>query len=244
MTQATLRKLATDYAKGMLAEEEYRQARAELLEGILSGEIALQVNDYPPPVVPDQDDDLDITIEKQPKKENSGTAPSSAEPPASPAPASDSGKDKKKFIMAGAGLLVVIVIASAWFPDAKQTKTAKNATTGKMASAEQNMSATQTSQAAQTLIQGFLKKKDWSDTSLNQFKLQWQALTAEQRAGATGSVQLGQLTNAIYKKLLEERALSGLGSAQEALNKQRKLLAFAENIGINDARIRLPEGQP
>ena len=254
MSQATLRKLAREYADGSLAKEDYRKSRAELLEGILSGKIELKVNEYLPPVVSKDDDVLDITTDKPPKKENSditqfGTADSSAasapatQAPASPEPQASPSNDKQKLIMIGgaAGLVLIIAVIVVLLPESKDTSANKN-TTKKLVSTEQSVPVNTSPGKAQNLIQEFLEKKDWSETSMNRFRIQWQSLTTEQQAAAKGTVQLGQLTNSIYKKLLEERALSGLGDDEEVLNKQRKLVQFAESLGIKDSRISLPKG--
>lgn len=55
------------------------------------------------------------------------------------------------------------------------------------------------------------------------------------------SIELNQLATAIYKQLLEERALSGIGDAEKAVNKQKQLIEFAEQIGINDSRLTMPD---
>ena len=238
MQHVTLRKLASDYAEHILGKEEYRKSRAALLQGIVSGEIELRANDYLPPVIPKQDFP-NAEIDEQSTKADGDITEFHAETQAAPSSVKKTPEGRQKFIIIGSGLLIGIVLLIALSPDNKETGT----TTGKTASVEQNRPVTHAAPGeAQKLIQDFLEKKDWSDTGLSNFKTRWQSLTTAQQAAATGSIQLSRLTNSIYKKLLEERALSGLSNDEEALNKQRKLLEFANNIGINDPRIRLPEG--
>ena len=55
------------------------------------------------------------------------------------------------------------------------------------------------------------------------------------------SLETGQLTNAIYKQLLEEQALSGLVDDDSSADKQRQLVQFAADLGIEDSRISLAE---
>jgi len=227
MAQVSLRTLATEYADGLLSKEEYRKSRAELLEGILSGTVELQVNDYPPPVVPTEEFFPNLAIDEQFEKKGSGTPPPSARTPASPPRKTD----KKKLILTGVGGLLALVILIALLPADKETQTASTAP---------DAAVDVPPGVAQTLIQDFLDKKDWSEPSLNKFENLWQALTSEQQAGAADSVQLGQLGNSIYKKLLEERALAGLVDDEQVWMKQQKLLEFAQSIGIKDPRIPLP----
>ncbi len=247
MSQPTLRKLARKYADGTLAKEEYRVSRAALLEGILAGKIRLQVNEYRPLIAAPEQDELLDRKEEQNDITQLRTEASPAPTPAAtaPGPVTKTPANRRRFVMIGAAalsLLVLVVLASALLPDARQSVPGKDPAGGETASAEPGTVGNVAFGAAQALIQEFLDKKDWSDAGLNSFKAQWQKLTPAQQAAATGTMQLSQLKNTIYKKLLEERALSGLGDDEQALNKQRRLVEFAENIGINDPRIRLPSG--
>ena len=49
MPDRTLRALARQYAKGEIDKDSYRRSRSEFIEGVLSGQIPLQVNEYPAP---------------------------------------------------------------------------------------------------------------------------------------------------------------------------------------------------
>lgn len=97
------------------------------------------------------------------------------------------------------------------------------------------------SNEAQLLIKDFLNQRNWSNSKLDLFVQQWHVLSAEIRLQTMQTIELSQLNNAIYKQLLEERALSGIGNAENANNKQQKLIEFAEQIGINDSRIKMQE---
>lgn len=87
-----------------------------------------------------------------------------------------------------------------------------------------------------------MNQRNWSaDASLDAFIDKWHALPADTRAASLESLELNQLTTAIYKQLLKERALSGLGNEETARNRQQKLIDFADKIGIDDPRIAMPE---
>ncbi|MBI2994972.1 MAG: hypothetical protein HYY48_12470 [Gammaproteobacteria bacterium] len=96
------------------------------------------------------------------------------------------------------------------------------------------------SRPASDLILKFLANKNWSETARAEFLGQWQALPEDQRAGAAQSGEMAQLNNGIYKKMLEERALSGLGDATASFEKQRSLVEFAAALGIHDSRLTVP----
>lgn len=257
MSQATLRKLARDYADGILEKEDYRRSRAELLEGILSGEIELQVNEYLPPVVPEKDDVLDITTDRAKAKDvdveitQFGSADTPVQASSAAAtntgasmPSSDSSDSKKMLVIGGiaAAVIVLIIAIFALLPDSDKpsTTTAANKSESSSTATKNTTTPTASTGRAQKLIQEFLAAKNWSDTNINRFKIQWLSLSQDIRNAAAGTVQWGQLSNAIYKKLLEERALIGLGDDEAVLEKQRKLVGFAEDIGISDPRISLP----
>jgi len=158
----------------------------------------------------------------------------------------DAGKSGKTrtglFIGGGAALLVVIVAIVVVLTGNKQepSPTAVTASsTANTASAIPEAAPT----AATTLISSFLTSNNWSQPTLDKFVADWQQIPEAERSNSMSSVELGQLSNAIYKKLLEERALSGIGNPETSLEKQRLLVEFATNIGIQDQKISLPESR-
>ena len=91
---------------------------------------------------------------------------------------------------------------------------------------------------AQRLVREFLAQRNWAtDLNLDAFLMKWQALPAETRNNAMTTLELKQLTNAINKLLVEERALSAIGNTENASSRQMKLIEFARQMGINDPRI-------
>lgn len=85
MTSKNLRALAKEFADGALGREAYRQARTELIEGVLSGRIQVEPQDFRAPV----EVDLDITAESDRtalRPERAPRAPAPASPPPPPAP--------------------------------------------------------------------------------------------------------------------------------------------------------------
>jgi hypothetical protein len=96
-------------------------------------------------------------------------------------------------------------------------------------------------EAGKTLIGQFLQDRNWSAPRLAAFLSDWSALDVQQQAAALKSADAGRLASAIYQRLLEERALSGLGDAGASLAKQRELVDFAGAVGIRDPRLSVPE---
>lgn len=68
MAETTLRSLAKAYAKKNLERAAYREARAKFINGVLSGELELTVNDYPPLIRPKGDEASEVTVRRGAKK--------------------------------------------------------------------------------------------------------------------------------------------------------------------------------
>ncbi len=255
MANQTLRELAKDHVNGNIDKDSYRKSRAELLQGIVSGSIPLAEIDYPPLVQPPEPESLDDTQRKSdvktlaPKKSKpkaEGKTEAAASKPAEDTGSSaDSETKPNKILFVALGLAVIgiiIVAVIAMTGDSAEPPTpTSSASTDDYAGADAATPVAETTTQAQALIRDFLGKKNWSDSSLDYFLQQWAELPAGDTSSSQDSLEMGQLTNAIYKQLLEEQALSGLVDDDSSLNKQRQLVQFATELGIEDTRISLPE---
>lgn len=235
MPQVTLRQLAKSYAKGELDKDSYRQARARLIEGILAGEVPLLENKYLPPFSAGRDEStLDTSTQRGSHKKKATESPLRRPSPAGiPTPAG-----KRKIPLIGLSLLGFVIILLVFylaFPIKEGTSHSGPSVS------EINATAAPDTSAGRTLITAFLQKKSWTEESMRNFVADWRALPQEARMAAAGSVELGQLTNAIYKQLQAEEALSSIDNGDEATKKQRRLVQFARSIGIDDPHISLPE---
>jgi hypothetical protein len=253
MATQTLRKLARGYADGTLDKDRYRKARTELIQGIVSSKTPLAVIEYPPLVQPALAEELDDTQRKTEVKKPTAEKAKAAAPVAPAAPErsekpptestpeeSKQGSNKLLFIGLGIALVAIIVVAVITLSG----DSSKQSTAAKSTSASSSSNATKTiaaSSKSQSMIRDFLSKKNWSSSSLEYFQQQWSALSEDEKLSSKNSLEIGQLTNAIYKQLLEEQALSGLVDDDSSLNKQRQLVQFANALGIDDSRIKLPE---
>lgn len=83
----------------------------------------------------------------------------------------------------------------------------------------------------------FLRTKNWSDENLDQFTATWNALAPADREAAAGSGEMLQMGNAIYRRLLEVRALAQVSAGNASTAKQDRLLEFARMLGIDDPRL-------
>ncbi len=262
MANQTLRQLAKQYSLGNLEKDDYRKSRAELLQGIVAGNVSLAEIDYPPPVQPPEPESLDTTerredLKRKPAAEGGGAASAddaaaakseAAPAPTAPATAAAAEKSSNKGIIIGLVVAVVLIgVAVVGMMGGKDEK-ADASSTGDMAQAMSSGAEPAASESvssaagkAEELIKEFLANNNWSEDSLGQFSQDWSALSNEEITATDESVALGQLTNAIYRQLLEEQALSGLVDDDSSLSKQRRLVEFASSLGISDSRIKLPE---
>lgn len=263
MQGTTLRELARAFAKGELGRDQYRRDRSKLVSAIVAGEIAVKNIDFPPPIKPPGSSGAEAT-EPRPRRRRSGPGeepeattqitPATARPrskPASPevSKATTGPVPKVVVIVAALG----IAAAAAWYFGSRPASgTAPGAATPAADAAPQAAPATTVPEAAEVvedpraeagraLISQFLQDRNWSDPSLASFQSAWSALDPEQRTAALASADAGRLASAIYQRLLEERAVSGLGDAEASLAKQRELVGFAAAVGLADARLSLPE---
>jgi hypothetical protein len=253
MANQTLRALAKGYADDSLDKESYRKARAELIQGIISKKIPLAEIDYPPLVQPPEPEALDDTQQrkneskKQPaaekaKPQTPASAKSEEAKPSNDVSTVDDSEGSNKILFIGLGLTVIAIIIVAVI--ALTGDSSKKTTVARTTAANDKPGGTAvvaTKTKAQELIREFLNKKNWSSSTLEYFQQQWADLPADDIQTSKDSLEMGQLTNAIYKQLLEEQALSGLVDDDSSLNKQRLLVQFATEFGIDDARISLPD---
>ena len=217
----TLRSLAEKFSCGVLDLESYRSARRELLTDILSGKTVLQENRYPPP--------LNIVLDEQKDTPAQTTKiPSQQQPPAI------SILQSSGLLLASALALGSIMIVGLLFIYLSDSRTETVPDTHFSAGNEQL-------NAHQDLISRFLAVNQWNDPALDSFIIEWHRSPVEVLTAIRGVDEYSRLSNAIYKRLLEERALSGLDNAEQGDRKQRRLFEFAQSIGIDDPRFAHPD---
>lgn len=266
MTVQTLRELAREYAKGTLDRESYRRNRAALIDGILSGTIAVPPIDYAPPVAGKST--LDTTHPGKRRKKEAAEAeiedldffditqvvtPADVTPPR-PAPQvreeeqdDEPAKPVRTFPMpAIIGVIILVAIAILGYVlfsgagDEEVAPTAPRTTASAPVTEpapELPATAPDAGGVAADAIIEFLRMKNWSDEALVQFVTSWNALPRSDREAAAGSGEMLQLANAIYRRSLEVRALSQVTGDETAIARQDRLLEFARTLGINDPRL-------
>ncbi len=242
MSNQTLRELAKDYALGEIDKDNYRKSRAELIKTIIEGKVKVKAIDFPPPLMPTEEEAAITETAKRDKTEI--ISPPSRQNPSSNGSSSkqqSSAKTNKKsplmFITISAVIVISLIIVVILFypkpPGSTSSETihASNKTHVTSATAS-------TSMAGESLIADFLTQKNWTEDSLDTFMNSWAALTQEERDSAKPTKRMQRMHDSIYKQFLEEKALSSIDSEKAAI-KQEKLIEFANAIGIDDSRLEL-----
>ena len=143
-------------------------------------------------------------------------------------------------IVAVVGLVVALINIKGDAPTANRGAETPAVNTGNAAGAPESapaIPAVTTANSATDALAEFLLARSWSDESLEQFQVRWLALPQADRDAAAESGELLQVANAAYRKLQEIRALSQVTDAAATQQKQEKLLAFVNTLGITDSRL-------
>lgn len=265
MAQLSLRALARDYAEGRMSQEDYRKARAELIESVLDADNTDQ------PLT-----QASYTLPAGGETATAETASSKSSPTFSNVdldkPAEDLGFNieptsnlaiQQPLILAaiaGAAILFgAIALLGGADDETPETATAVTAADSSTADATQSDGDTiqdtdagdsdaeamtaedqqrlaDASNPAVALMREFLDIPSWQAQTMDDFVSKWRALSVEDRETALESPASRRLADRIYQLLLEERALSALDGGVPTTAETR-LLEFAEQINLQDKRL-------
>jgi len=235
---SNLRELAKAYANGQLEKDRYRVDRTAYIEAILAGTVSIR---------PVQNNTTSSPSSSSSRPRSATDQTTMMSDPVYTA-ADNGGTDnnlksgKTGLIVGGVALLVIsLMLIVAFSGDTPEQQTSQSPVVADSATPGMNIQSDSVSTAAVMLVRSFLDNNIWSDASMDGFLQDWSSLAESDRMASKDSIEIGQMTNAIYKKLLEERALSGIGNPETSYEKQRMLVQFASAIGISDPRITLPD---
>lgn len=244
MSNQTLRELAKDYARGEIDKESYRKSRVELITAITAGKVNVKAIDFPPPLIPSEEE---AAITETAKREKTEIVSPSAN--RSPTPNGASAKhhsavktDKKSpmlFITISAVIVItLIIVVVLFYPKPPNSTATAISNTPDITQASTLYVTTSSNMAGESLISDFLTQKNWTEDSLDAFLNSWSTLSQEERDLIKPTKRMQRMHASIYKQFLEEKALSSIDS-EKAFMKQQKLIKFANAIGINDSRLIL-----
>jgi formylglycine-generating enzyme required for sulfatase activity len=239
-----LRKLAKEYAQNTIDLESYRKSRSELIKGICAGEVVVKENEYLAPLagleekLDDTTENMITQIVNQGADPKAATAASKARPTDQNNSSSPStGKIGQKTIIIGSLVIVVlcIVILTTLLSPATKEEPPKTRPDNEMVNE---------SFAGQNLIAEFMQQKNWTQGNLNSFVASWQQLSSQEHEATHASPEMKRLTNAIYRQLLDKRALISLGDVENSVANQKMLVNFTERLGVDDKRFTVVEPEP
>lgn len=244
MSDQTLRELAKEYAKGQIDKDNYRKSRAELITAITAGKVDVKATDFPPPLMPSEEEAAITETATRDKSEAVSPPPKQRPTPNvstsnQQSPVKTNKKSPLMFITVSAVIVISLIILVILFypkpPGSTATETASASTIGQATTSADTTSA---NMAGESLMAEFLTQKNWSEDSLDTFMNSWSALSQEERDSAKPSKRMQRMHDSIYKQFLEEKAMSSIDS-EKATIKQEKLIELANAIGINDSRLVL-----
>ena len=239
-----LQELAKEYAQNTIDLESYRKSRSELIKGICAGEIVVKENEYLAPLdnleekLDDTTENMITQIVNQGKDSKAATATSKARPTDQKNSSYPStGKTGQKTIIIGSLVIVVLclIILTILLSPATKEEPPKTILTNEVV---------KESSAGQNLIVEFMQQKNWTKENLNSFVASWQQLSGQEHEATHASPEMKRLTNAIYRQLLDERALISLGDVENSVANQKMLVNFTERLGIDDKRFTVVEPEP
>jgi len=248
-----LRELAKEYAQNVIDQESYRRSRRELIQGICAGKIHVEKHEYLAPL-DSYSEELDVTAKNavtqimypanisqaasaQVESERPQAEPESRSRsrPIPPPETSSSGIFSQKNIIIATAIIIalsIIALTILLFPTTEDSPTSNT-----------NHLVLQPS-PGQSLIVDFIQEKNWSHESLESFSTSWSQLSDQEHSATSTSPEMKRLTNIIYQKLLDERALLSLGDVENAVANQQMLVNFAEQLGIDDKRLTVVKPEP
>ena len=238
-----LQKLAKEYAQNTIDLESYRKSRSELIKGICAGEVVVKENEYLAPL-DNLEEKLDDTTENmitqmvnqgQDSKAATPTAKSKARPTDQKESSSPSTRkiDQKTIIIASLVIVVLcLVILTTLLSPATKEEPPITIPDNEMVNE---------SSAGQNLIAEFMQQKNWTQENLTSFVASWQQLSAQEHEATHASPEMKRLTNAVYRQLLDERALISLGDVENSVANQKMLVDLTERLGIDDKRFTVVE---
>jgi len=199
-----LRQLVGDHGKGLISTESYREKRAELLDNI-----GAQVDEQSTTV---RKRDMSIA-EKEPPVAGPGA-------PDLDTPTSESAPKKGMTIAAAiAGIAAVgYLVATNMFEFSADP----------VQGAQQDVPMPESGlEGGEALIAEFLSRNDWSEESLSNFLLVWQALEDDQRQLATETRRYRRFATALHQRIREEIALGN----EQGNGRLDSLTGFATTMG-------------
>lgn len=253
MSRISLRQLAKQYADGSLDQESYRRARADYLQSILEGNdppgSLTQASYTSPKAVAGEETVTSAALhDEQEQKKFAEQDPSPAEHLQTTPIQLTANSHNPVFISAAviAGILVLFIVAGVLFSGDEGEATAPgNKAAATTETTQQDPAATQPlaetrSNNALSMLKDFLDSPEWSQQALDDFAGRWQNLPQEQRENALQTTLARQLSDALYRQLLEERALQGLDNGgSSSVAGQKKIVSFARDIGLEDRRLEV-----
>ena len=243
MSNQTLSELAKKYATGKIDKNDYRKSRETLISAIMSGKINVEDIDFPLPLLPLEktavrekatEDPFEGVSQLSEAKSTPNTT--SSRPPLS---AETNKKSPLVFIITSIVIVIsLIVLIILFYPKPPSIMVTKTTNTSNNTQTIKPIDTVNINVAGGSLIAYFLTQNNWTEVALNTFIDSWSALPQKDRDMTNSTKRMQRLHNSIFKQFLEANAMSSINK-EKAIIKQKRLIKFAEAIGIDDSRLTL-----
>jgi formylglycine-generating enzyme required for sulfatase activity len=204
--------LAKAYANRQIDRQSYILERRRLIDGVVSGDIELVP--YRPPA-PDPPASIDI-------EDGEATLEISLDE-------LHRRRDGRPVGIAAAIGVLAVIIGIGWFYANRPATTAE---TPRPPPIPEQLGP------EADLLTDFLTANTWEESDTDALRRQWNALSPDERDRIGSGGVLRSLGDAIYDRIIEEKALVDLGERAEALDTQRRLLELAAALGIRNERLK------
>ena len=224
MGTLTLRGLAKTYSDGIVDRRKYIRERRQLIDNIVSGQVAITPYEATAPAIHDHERTFSDA-------ENTAKLPPIETDPPQP--------NKSNFI-----IVVVAILALAGIALVGWIKLTPRPDALAPAQVEPHVTVSKADQpiSSEELLSKFLDENRWQAERVDELIQDWRRLQSESSQALIDSPAMHRAIDVIYQKFLEENALLELGDRDDVLAVQRQLLDLATELSPGNARIaRLEE---
>ena len=206
MDKSQLRRIARDYALAKVSRADYLRRRRDLLDGIVSGGIAIQRVAPEPPPPP-----------RKPGAQRSAAAAQEERSRLSP-------------IAVGIGVVIVGAVGWALWPSAPAPTPVPTSPMAEPATVPVRQIS-----AARTLVETFLGLRDWDEPSVSSFRTAWRKLSVDEQTEAKGTPWFRRLSKAVREELKTQKALVEFDRSGNSIRTGIRLIALGELLGISNS---------
>lgn len=211
MNKSQIRMLALDFAHGRVEADDYRERRRRLLDAIEDGSETIE-RALPPAVIA-VDGEIGLSTVKLDARQ--------------PVPAPRA-RLSAAHVAIGAGVVALVAVSTWWLLPAGSSAPPATPATSVATPAAPVLGP------ARELVENFVATRDFSDTGLRRFRVQWSELPPAQVEEARGAPWFRRLVTTVVQEVKTQKALAELDATGVASDRAVRLLDFGRFLGISE----------